>query len=83
MRIPFSIRQIIIPLFALTIVLVVASSVSACPNCKNSVAQESDAMSIAFAWSIGFMLTIPFAILSAWAISIRRYFLRIKARHVV
>ncbi len=39
---------------------------AACPNCKNAVAQTSDATAVAFAWSIGLMLLAPAAILGSW-----------------
>ncbi|MCP4080034.1 MAG: hypothetical protein GY819_16110 [Planctomycetaceae bacterium] len=45
----------------------------ACPNCKSSVAHDSNGMALGFAWSIAFMLAVPVTIVSAWAIAIRKY----------
>lgn len=69
----FHTQKLAIQFVVFLAVLCLATSVDACPNCKNSVAQDSNAMAIGFAWSIALMLAVPLTIVSAWAIAIRRY----------
>jgi len=52
----------------------------ACPNCKSSVAHDSNGMALGFAWSIGFMLAVPTTIVSAWIIAIRKLFRHLEAQ---
>ena len=71
-RLP-SIARLILPLIVAMVLLGVTAEVSACPNCKNSVAHNSTAMAAGFAWSIALMLAVPLTIVTAWGIAIRRY----------
>jgi len=54
-----------------------AADVMACPNCKASIA-GSNGMAVGFAWSIVMMIAVPFSILTAWAVAIRRHLKRFR-----
>ena len=63
------------PWLALGLALLLANPASACPNCKEAVAnQDGDAMRVAngYNYSILFMMAMPFALLGTGAFLIAR-----------
>ncbi|MDG2013871.1 MAG: hypothetical protein P8J33_10215 [Pirellulaceae bacterium] len=62
----------------MTICVLFPCVAEACPNCKSSVAHDSNGMALGFAWSIAFMLAVPVTIVSAWALAIRKYLQQIR-----
>lgn len=61
---------------AILIVLLTADSVWACPNCKDNLSGDS---ATAFAASILFMMSMPFAIFGGWIVAILRLRRRIRS----
>lgn len=62
-------------IFALALLLLNASSVGACPNCKEAVAAqpaEVAAMARGFNYSVLFMLAVPFSLFSTGAFVVAR-----------
>ena len=53
-------------------VLVLPDVLLACPNCKNTVGWNSDALALGFAVSIGLLLLAPLSILAFWGTLILR-----------
>ena len=52
-------------LFSIVFVLAIASGVSACPNCKNAIAENGGNLIQGYFWSICFMMSMPFIILGS------------------
>lgn len=60
---------------ALVLLFVIAAPASACPNCKEAVAaQPSDVANTArgYNWSVMFMVSMPFTLLSTGAFVVAR-----------
>lgn len=46
----------------------------ACPNCKDTLAEQGGRLQYAYAFSIALMIGAPFGILSAWGVAVYRMF---------
>jgi hypothetical protein len=65
----------ILPWLALSLILTVASTAMACPNCKEALAdQDGDAMRLAngYSWSIILMISTPLALLGTGVMAVTR-----------
>jgi hypothetical protein len=62
-------------LASMLVVLAIASPALACPNCKEAVSLQPGEMAgvaSGYNWSVVFMLTVPFSLLSTGAFMVRR-----------
>ena len=66
----------LLTLLVMTLILSMASNASACPNCKEAVANQegSDAegLKTGYSWSIIMMISAPFSMLSVGAFAVVR-----------
>jgi hypothetical protein len=72
-------------LSVLAIVLVVAASVHACPNCKEALAANDPTQSgvvKGYFYSILFMLGMPFAVLGCFSVYMYRQVLKARAERM-
>ncbi|MBL8888996.1 MAG: hypothetical protein JNL67_03390 [Planctomycetaceae bacterium] len=54
------------------VLLLIADVAMACPNCKDTLAEQGGRLQYAYAFSIALMIGAPFGILGAWGLAIYR-----------
>ena len=66
----------LLPFLVLALILILAGDASACPNCKEAVANQSGAdaagLRNGYFWSIIMMISMPFGMLSAGVFAVVR-----------